>query len=235
MRRTQATQAFPAELADLELNKASDAAALTLTAREVHRWILTSFAETGRAPGRADLQRAAQQHGAEVHATLAELTRADVLAFDDRGEIRAAYPFSPTPTRHRITWDDGGNGYAMCAIDALGTSAMLGVPVTITSTEPGANRTVTIHVDHDTARWQPGTAVVFAGQTGNACCPSVDRTCCHINFFTTTGAARDWAARNPDVTGVVLDQGQALAAGIAEFGALLRKGPPLPQNPERNG
>jgi hypothetical protein len=211
------------EQPDLELNKARAAATLTPAARAVHRWILTTFAETGRAPRRADLERAAQQQGADADTTLAELTGRDVLALDERGEIRAAYPFSPVATRHRITWDGGGGGYAMCAIDALGVSAMLGAPVTITSTEPGTGRTVTVHVDHDTARWEPGTAVVFAGHAGDACCPSVDRTCCHINFFTTDTAARDWARTNPSVTGVVLDQGQALAAGIAEFGAQLRE------------
>lgn len=76
----------------------------------------------------------------------------------------------------------------MCAIDALGMSAMLGIPVTITSTEPS---TVTVQVDHYTARWSPDAVVVFAGTIGGACCPSVDRTCGHINFFTTPEAARN--------------------------------------------
>jgi hypothetical protein len=70
--------------------------------------------------------------------------------------------------------------------------------------------------------------VVFAGHTATsdssaiACCPSVDRTCGHINFFTTPDAARDWAARNPEVTGVVLDQDKALTCGVAEFGDLMQ-------------
>lgn len=146
----------------------------------------------------------------------------DIVVLDEQGEIRAAYPFSPVPTRHRVTWKGGSGAYAMCAIDALGMSAMLGVPVTISSSEPGAERAVTVEVDHDTARWQPNSAVVFAGDAGDACCPSVDRTCDHINFFTTSDAAREWAANNPGVTGVVLDQEQALACGVAEFGSLLR-------------
>ena len=74
----------------------------------------------------------------------------------------------------------------------------------------------------DTAAWSPNTAVVFAGRNGDAaCCASVDSTCGHINFFTTADAADAWAARNPGIVGRLLDQDQALAAGIAEFGPLM--------------
>ncbi|AEA23556.1 alkylmercury lyase-like protein [Amycolatopsis echigonensis] len=215
------------DLSDLDLDKAAAAASLSPAARAVHRWVLTVFAETGRAPSRTDLQRAARERTAETgvahDAVVAELTGRDVLALDERGEIRAAYPFSPEPTRHRVSWHGGPAAYAMCAIDALGMSAMLGIPVTITSAEPGTERAVTVHVDHDTARWEPDTAVVFAGHTDDdtACCPSVDRTCGHINFFTTVDAAHAWAANNPSITGAIRNQHQALASGIAEFGALM--------------
>lgn len=84
----------------------------------------------------------------------------------------------------------------MCAIDALGMSAMLGVPVTITSIEPDTDLPITVHVDRDTARWNPDTTVVYAGTAGEGCCPAVDRTCGHINFFTTPDAAHAWAGRH---------------------------------------
>ncbi|SFP06101.1 Alkylmercury lyase [Amycolatopsis arida] len=212
------------ELPDLGLNKSEAAAALTPAARRLHRLALTAFAEAGRAPRRADLERDARDHGIDPGPALAELTERDVLAVDERGEIRAAYPFSPVPTRHHVSWDGAASTvYAMCAIDALGVSAMLGIPITISSTEPDTDRTVTVHVDQRTARWRPDTAVVFAGATEDTCCPSVDRTCGYINFFTSPDAVRRWTARNPGVTGVVLDQDQALASAVAEFGALLRR------------
>jgi hypothetical protein len=212
------------EPGDLGLNKARAAAALSPAARQLHLWVLTAFAETGHPPARADLERIARDHGTDPGPALFELAGRDVLALDERGEIRAAYPFSPIPTRQRVTWDRGPTVHAMCAIDALGMSAMLGVPVTITSTEPGTGGAVTVRVDHDTARWEPDTAVVFAGHSGADadCCPAVDCTCGHIDFFTTPDAAHDWVAANPDVTGVVLDQDQALAGAIAEFGDLMR-------------
>jgi hypothetical protein len=210
------------EIPDLELNKNRAAAALTLPARQLHQWILTAFAETGHAPPRNDVERTARDCGIDSGPALSELTGSDVLAVDEKGEIRAAYPFSPVPTRHHVTWAHGPGVYAMCAIDALGMSAMLGHPVTVISTEPGTEHEVIVQVDHVTARWNPNTAVVFAGATGDGCCPSVDRTCGHINFFTTAEAARAWAARNPGVTGNVLNRDQALAHGITEFGGLLK-------------
>lgn len=205
----------------LDLNKRRAVTALGAEARLVHLRVLDQFAETGRPPSRADLERVARDRGIDPAPALAELSERDVVAFDPSGEIRAAYPFSPTPTGHLVGWPGGPTVHAMCAVDALGISAMLGHPVTITTTEPDTGHAIAVDVDADRARWTPDTAVVFAGHTGGTCCPSVDRTCGHINFFTSHRAARDWAARHPDVAGSVLDQHQALAAGIAEFGALL--------------
>lgn len=206
---------------DLQLEKAAATAALSTEARQVQVYALRTFADTGRAPTRNALERAAADTVADPGAVLAELAERDVAVFDARGELRAAYPFAPTPTVIQVTWDGGPAVYAMCAIDALGMSAMLDRPVTITAAEPDTGDTVTVHVDGDRAHWAPGTAVVLAGGCGDCCGPSADRTCGTINFFTTTEAAHAWAGRHPDVSGVVLDQTTALSNGIAEFGALL--------------
>lgn len=208
----------------VELNKAVATAALSEAARHLHLAVLTAFVETGRAPTRAGLVHIGDRDGIAVSDALTELAERDVVAFDDAGEIRAAYPFSPIPTAIRVSWDDDRAVYAMCAVDALGISAMLDQPVTILATEPGSNATVTVHVDRDQARWIPESAVVFAGALNERCCPSVDSTCGQINFFSSVEAARTWAAGHPDVTGVVLNQADALAFGVAEFGALLASG-----------
>ena len=155
---------------------------------------------------------------------LAELAERDVIAFDADGEIRAAYPFSPAPTPIQVSWEGGPVTYAMCAIDALGISAMLGRSVTITAAEPGTGHTITVRADRDQARWDPADAVVFAGTTAADCCHAADRTCGYINFFTSARAARAWARANRAVTGEVLSQSRALRAGVAEFGAFMRPG-----------
>jgi len=206
------------------LNKGCSVGALTPPARQVHLAVMAAFAETGRAPARGELERTARAHGADPAAVLAELAERDVIAFGEAGEIRAAYPFSPSPTPIRVSGEGGPVTYAMCAIDALGISAMLGRPVTITAAEPGTGRVITVHADGDHARWDPQGAVVFAGTTGDNCCHAADRTCGYINFFTTARAARTWAQANPTITGAVLDQARALSEGVAEFGAFMRTG-----------
>ena len=207
-----------------KLNDTRSAAAFTPAARHVHVAVLETFAGTGRPPPRADLDRIARGQGTNPGAVLAELAERDAIAFDGNGEIRAAYPFSPAPTPIQVTWENGPQTYAMCAIDALGMSAMLGRPVRITAREPDSGRMVFVEVDGDRAQWRPRRAVVFSGATGDACRPSVDRCCSYINFFTSAQAAREWAARHPDISGTTLGQAQALRHGIAEFGALMRAG-----------
>lgn len=212
-------------MADAEparLSKHEGAAGLTPHARQLHRALLTVFAERGQAPSRSDLQSMAASARIDLQAALGELIESDVVAVDNAGELRAVYPFSPTPTVHQVAISAGPTVYAMCAIDALGISAMLGRPTTISSREPDTGEVITVQVEEDRAIWHPPSAVVFAGASGDSCAgQSVDRTCGSINFFHTANAARRWATSNPSITGSVLSQDQALAAGITEFGAMM--------------
>ena len=200
---------------------------LTGPARQVHQAVLAAFARTGQPLPRSELERLARSLGGSPEAVLDELATADAIAFGADGEIRAAYPFSPVRTPVRVSWAGGPAAYAMCAIDALGMSAMLSHPVTITAAEPDTGRIITIHADGSQARWHPRTTVVLAGSAGDACRPSAERSCGYINFFASRRAARAWARRHPEVTGRLLTQDGALGIGIAEFGTLLQT-PPRP-------
>jgi Alkylmercury lyase len=191
-------------------------------ARQVHRAVLAAFAATGRPPAPVEIERLIRAGGGDPDRARAELAEADLLAFTVQGEIRAAYPFSPAPTAIQVSWDGGRDVYAMCAIDALGMSAMLGRPVTITAAEPGTGRGITVTVEGDRAWWAPRTAVVFAGAAGGSGCPAVDRCCGYISFFATGRAARAWARRHPEITGTVLRREGALRLGIGAFSALLQ-------------
>jgi hypothetical protein len=141
---------------NLDLNKCRAATALTPPAQRMHRAVLTAFAETGQAPLRADLERMARDRGIDAGRALTELIERDLVALDERGEIRAAYPFSPVPTRHRVTWDRGPIVYAMCAVGALGMSAMLGHPVTMKARNGGTLGRAKLgylnHIDHSDGR-----------------------------------------------------------------------------------
>lgn len=205
------------------LNKCVVANGLAAPTRRMHQAILRSYAHTGYAPTRAELRRLADIHRVDLTGALADLTAADLVVTDPDGAPHIAYPFSTAPTPHRVEITDGPTVYAMCAIDALGISTMLHRAVTITSDEPHTGKTILVHINRDQGEWTPPTAVVFAGATDDCCAPSADRTCRHINFFTSPEAAHDWAAPHPDITGITLDQHQALAYGIAEFGTLLHR------------
>lgn len=189
--------------------------------RAVHQAVLRSFVHTGVAP---DLPSLAQ-HAApfEVSQVLAELADGDFLCLDPGGQITAAYPFSALPTWHRVRVTGEATVFAMCAIDALGISAMTGVPVVIESADPSTGAPVTVHVDQDSSAWDPATAVVYVGRTGGQCAgPSASVCCGYMNFFATRGAASAWAACHPDITGGILSEARALQVGIGIFGQLLR-------------
>jgi hypothetical protein len=156
------------------------AESLTGPARQVHQAVLAAFARTGQPPTRGELEQLARRLGASPDAVLAELAGADAIAFSPAGEIRAAYPFSPVRTPVRVSWAGGPAAYAMCAIDALGMSVMLGRPVTITAAELDTGRIITVHADGSRARWHPRTAVVFAGSArgpGRAATPRSPARC----------------------------------------------------------
>jgi hypothetical protein len=188
--------------------------------RAVHQAVLRSFISTGGAPGVASLaQHAAPFDAAQV---LAELADGDFVYLDGAGQIVAAYPFSALPTRHQVQLAGSATVFAMCAIDALGISAMTGIPVVIESSDPSTGQPVTVHVDGFASTWEPATAVVYVGNTAGQCAgPSAAVCCGYINFFATRASSETWAASHPDISGGILDQDRALQMGAGIFGRLL--------------
>ena len=189
--------------------------------RAVHQAVLRSFLHTGAAPGISSLARHAIPF--EVSQVLAELADGDFLCLDHAGQITAAYPFSALPTRHRVRISGEATAFAMCAIDALGISAMTGRPAVIESVDPATGQPVTVNVDGADSTWDPAAAVVYVGRTDGPCAgPSASVCCRYINFFSSRAAASAWAASHPEITGGILGQARALQAGIGIFSQLLR-------------
>jgi hypothetical protein len=188
--------------------------------RAVHQAILRAFAATGRPPQRAALDQIATSHGAGVAKILAELEAADVIRLDPAGQIRVAYPFSAIPTRHPVQLAGGVTVWAMCAVDALGISAMLDTDAVITSIDPGNEQPVTVTVHGDRYGWDPLTAVVFLpAAAGDG--PLAESCCTDLNFFTTPASAQAWITAHPALRGEVLDPASAERLGRRIFGALL--------------
>jgi Alkylmercury lyase len=189
--------------------------------RTVHQAVLRSFVHTGSAPDMPSLARHAAPY--EVSQVLAELADGDFLFLDPAGQVTAAYPFSAVPTGHRVQISGAAAVFAMCAIDALGISAMTGRPAVIESTDPYTGEAVSVNVDGATSTWNPVTAVVYVGRTAGQCAgPSASVCCGTMNFFATQAAALAWAASHPEITGGILGQARALQTGIGIFGQLLQ-------------
>ena len=189
--------------------------------RAVHQAVLRSFVHTGATPSMSSLARHARPF--DVSQVLAELADGDFVFLDPAGQISAAYPFSALPTRHRVRISGEATVFAMCAIDALGISAMTGRPVVIESADPRTGEPITVNVDQASGTWNPATAVVYVGRAGGDCAgPSASACCGSINFFATRAAAAAWAVSHPEITGGILSQARALQVGIGIFGQLLR-------------
>jgi len=188
--------------------------------RAVHQAVLRSFVRAGAAPDIAGLAGPAAPF--EVYRVLGELADGDFLCLDHAGRITAAYPFSALPTRHRVRIAGNATVFAMCAIDALGISAMTGLPVVIESADPCTGEPITVVVDRAGSTWNPATAVVYAGRAGGLYAgPSASVCCASMNFFATEATAAAWAASHPEIIGGILGQDRALQAGIGIFGQLL--------------
>ena len=90
--------------------------------RGLHRAVLRRFLATGAPPTARWVRQAAAETGLDASA-VDELAAADVVHISN-GVVTVAYPFSGTPTPHRVKLDGMPAVYAMCAIDALGLPAM---------------------------------------------------------------------------------------------------------------
>lgn len=110
----------------------------------------------------------------------------------------------------------------MCAIDALGIAPMVGQPVEIASRDPFSGEEVRVRVAPNLeAEWSPASAVVFTGalrrgaHACSACCPV-------LNFFASPGTAERWLAEHPEISGERISMDEAILAGHAVFGDVLR-------------
>ncbi|WP_351228684.1 organomercurial lyase [Streptomyces sp. NPDC002133] len=188
--------------------------------RAVHQAVLRHFATTGRAPETGELEPLAAAAGRTAGEVLAELDREDFLHLDLAGRIRAAYPFSAVETRHRVRLASGVEAWSMCAIDALGISAMLGQNVTVSSGDPVDGHPVKVAFADGAAVWEPAEAVVFVGRRdGDG--PAATVCCDALNFFTGRASAEQWMREHREVKGQIIDQDRAVEIGVQTFGPLL--------------
>ncbi len=191
--------------------------------RQLHREVLRAFLATGQPPHREDLQLIG---GIDRDAAFEQLGDLDVVQLEADGRVLVAYPFCGRPTGHTVQLDDGGGPvlHAMCAIDALGIPLMTGRNGVIGSADPDDGQLVRVERRGDNWRWTPeDTAVLLAQSSG--CGSAADCLCPSITFHTSRRRAEDHLRARPKLTGVVLDQAQAIEVARRSFGALLDQDP----------
>ncbi|ABL81704.1 MULTISPECIES: alkylmercury lyase family protein [unclassified Nocardioides] len=188
--------------------------------KAVHQEILRAFAARGRPPAPSEFDAVTAAAGRPTSEVLSALHEADAIRLDPDGGIAVAYPFSSSPTRHRVRIADRVEVHAMCAIDALGISAMLGQNTRIDSFDVTSGEPITVTMTTGDATWEPNQVVVFVGATAGGG-PSSDCCCDYLNFFTDRTAAQAWTSANPHIPGQILDRTEALDLAVRLFQPLL--------------
>jgi hypothetical protein len=190
--------------------------------RAMHQAVLTAFLNTGAAPTAEHLVELAGWLGLPPAEATARLAAADLVHLDRSGAATVAYPFSGTPTRHRVELPGRPPVWAMCAVDALGLPRMTGQNAQITSTDPHTGDPIRVEVVGATWAWRPTAAVVLLGCTRTADGPRSCCTCPHINFHVDHAHAAAYLADHPELAGQIVDQITAVDIAGRTFGPLLR-------------
>lgn len=194
-------------------------AALSPQLRELHRAILTAFVDTGAAPTVAWIHDRAHLLGTDPDQALATLADADLVHTAD-GAVTVAYPFSGTPTPHRVEFDDGPATWAMCGGDALGIPLMTGRNAIIASADPHTGEPIRIRYDDGSWRWEPDSTVMLVAAT-TGCRTAAEAACRYVHFFSRPEHAQAYLADNPALSGEVYDQSGSIEVGQIIFGSLL--------------
>jgi hypothetical protein len=198
-------------------------ASLSEVEDRVRRYILRHFADTGRAPGQAELRRELQLPSEkDAEAILARLHGADLIVYDAaRASIIAAYPFSGEPTCHRV---EIGNRtlHALCAIDALGIPFMLDARGLVYSQCFWCQSPVNVEIQRgEVSKHHPAGLVAWYPEKDSCDCVATSR-CILINFFCSEDHLGAWRKANPGEEGTALNLQEAVEAGRMIFGELLR-------------
>ncbi len=129
----------------------------------VRRFVLEHFPKAGKAPTKDEIGIETRLSSEELSKILETLDSRDIIYLKD-GEISGAYPFSNTATNFKVTFPNGQTAFAMCAIDALGISFMVGKDVKIESTCAYCGEDLVIEiVKGEVTRSEPEDVSVFAG------------------------------------------------------------------------
>ncbi len=182
--------------------------------RSIHSLILESFVQRARPPTPHNLSVVGLPDF-RVKEVLEELDRRDLIVFR-QGAIKTAYPFSASETRHSVEADAVRN-WTVCAIDALGTAAMLRKAATVRSSCPTCGKKLQIRMTKDglsAYEITPSRVVVWAGVTETDGC-AAETQCRSMLAFCSKDHLEEWKPES--AAGFRLSPRQAIQVGAAIF------------------
>ena len=188
------------------------------------RAILEAYPRIGHAPSINELALSTGFAPDQVRDLIAKLKARDMVVLDRDGTtLIGAYPFIDRDTEHRVHL--GGTVLnAMCAIDALGAGAMLGIDTVIGSACRSCATPIRIQTRSKGAALAdhaPASAVVWAGiQYADRC--AADSLCTVMAFFCSDDHLESWRSAQGSATkGYRLSADEGLQMGKAIFMPLL--------------
>ena len=188
------------------------------------RAILEAYPRIGHAPSINELALSTGFAPDQVRELIAKLRARDMVVLDRDGTALAgAYPFIDRATEHRMKVGEIAL-HAMCAIDALGTGAMLGTDVVIESSCRSCGTPIRVETRDKgagLAAHSPRSAVVWTGiQYADRC--AADSLCTVMAFFCSDAHLKSWRDRQkPGANGFRLSLDEGLQMGRAIFMPLL--------------
>ncbi len=188
------------------------------------RAILEAYPRIGHAPSIEELALTTGFAPDQVRGLVAKLAARDMVVLDrDGATIAGAYPFVDRDTEHRVHLGETVIN-AMCAIDALGTGAMLGIDVVVESSCRSCGtpiRVQTLEKGAALADYSPTDAVVWTGiQYTNRC--AADSLCTVMAFFCSGAHLDSWrASQGSESRGFRLSMDEGFQMGKAIFMPLL--------------
>ena len=143
-----------------------------------------------------------------------------VLLAADQTSICGAYPFTEKVTGHAVVFERSGKRLnTMCAVDALGASAMCREDLSIHSTCRFCGNDIVGRVVNDGMKLQevqPADAVVWVGLRQSCGC-AADSLCTELLLFCTEDHLTRWRSDDRGVKGHVLTAREGFEVGKALF------------------
>jgi predicted transcriptional regulator len=172
---------------------------LTPLEKETLKTIFEAIMEFGQAPTVNELETRMSKPASSIISTLDKLEEKDLL-LRKKGtqEITSIYPFSLTPTSHRVILEDGKQLFAMCAVDAVGMASMFDKDLKVISRCGWCKQEVTIQIKQGeiVSKSHPGILIwnfePTEGPAAETCCPMV-------NFFCSKEHLTQWEDANPNI------------------------------------